>query len=114
VAALAICAVFAVTAPGARAYEDKWGWKACSGCELADPGGDHLWQWVEMRHVGGTAMKRSCALAWLGGAWEYGSGCDEGRAETFREFPFIENALAIAQGWSYTGVELTIAAAAIG
>jgi hypothetical protein len=114
VTALAICAVFAVTAPGASAYEDKWGWKTCSGCELRDPGGDHLWQWVEMRHVGGTAMKRSCALAWLGSAWEYGSGCDEGRAETFREFPFIENALAIAQGWSYSGAELTIAADAIG
>jgi hypothetical protein len=67
-----------------------------------------------MNHVGGTAMKRSCALAWLGSAWEYGSGCDEGRSETYREFPYRENALAIAQGWSYSGGELTIAAAATG
>jgi len=59
-------------------------------------------------------MKRSCALAWLGSAWEYGSGCDEGRSETFRKFPNLENALAIAQGWSYSGGELTIAAAAVG
>jgi hypothetical protein len=67
-----------------------------------------------MSHVGGSAMKRSCALAWKGSSWEYGSGCDEGRSETFREFPYRENALAVAQGWSYGGGELTISAAAIG
>jgi hypothetical protein len=67
-----------------------------------------------MNHVGGAAMKRSCALAWNGHAWEYGSGCDEGRSETFRRFPYRENALAIAQGWLYSGGELTIAASASG
>jgi hypothetical protein len=113
-AALAVPAALAVAAPGASAYEDTWGWKTCSGCELRDPGGYHLWEWVGMTHVGGTAMKRSCALAWNGGAWEYGSGCDEGRSETYRSFPYRENALAIAQGWSYSGGELTISAAAVG
>jgi hypothetical protein len=114
VAALLATAALAVAASSASAYEDTWGWKTCSGCELRDPGGYHLWEWVGMNHVGGTAMKRSCALAWNGGAWEYGSGCDEGRSETYREFPYRENALAIAQGWSYNGGELTIAAAATG
>ena len=113
-AALAVPAALALAAPSASAYEDVWGWKTCSGCELRDPGGNHLWEWVDMDHVGGTAMKRSCALAWNGGAWEYGSGCDEGRSETFREFPRRENALAIGQGWSYSGGELTIADAAVG
>jgi hypothetical protein len=112
-AALASMAAFALAAPAAGAYEDTWGWKTCSGCELQDPGGYHDWEWVGMTHVGGTAMKRSCALAWKG-AWEYGSGCDEGRSETFREFPYRENALAVAQGWSYSGGELTISAAATG
>ncbi len=111
---VALVGLFAVAASSASAYEDNWGWKTCSGCELRDPGGYHLWEWVGMSHVGGSAMKRSCALAWNGGAWEYGSGCDEGRAETYREFPYRENALAIAQGWSYSGGELTIAADAVG
>jgi hypothetical protein len=113
-ATLAILAVLAVGARTASAYEDSWGWKTCSGCELRDPGGYHLWEWVTMNHVGGTAMKRSCALAWNGHAWEYGSGCDEGRSETFRHFPNRENALAIAQGWLYSGGELTIGAVALG
>jgi len=113
-ATLAIPVTLAITAPGASAYEDVWGWKTCSGCELRDPGGNHHWEWVSMDHVGGTAMKRSCALAWNGKAWEYGSGCDEGRSETYRNFPYLENALAIAQGWSYSGAELTIAADAWG
>jgi hypothetical protein len=115
---LALAALFFTAglarATSASAYEDTWGWKTCSGCELQDPGGYHLWEWVGMSHVGGTNMKRSCALAWNGSAWEYGSGCDEGRSETFREFPNRQNALAVAQGWSYGGGELTISAAAVG
>jgi hypothetical protein len=111
---LATASVSAVGATRASGYEDVWGWKTCSGCELRDPGGDHLWEWVSMDHVGGTTMKRSCALAWNGHAWEYGSGCDEGRSETYRYLPYRENALAIAQGWLYSGGELTIAAAATG
>jgi hypothetical protein len=114
VAVLAVSVALAVAASAASAYEDTWGWKACSGCELRDPGGYHRWERVEMNHVGGSAMKRSCALAWTGSAWEYGSGCDEGRSETYRELPYKENALAVAQGWSELGGELTIAAAAIG
>ncbi len=114
VAALLVSVALGVAASTASAYEDTWGWKTCSGCELQDPGGYHLWEWVDMKHVGGTAMKRSCALAWNGGAWEYGSGCDEGRSETYRDFPYRENALAVAQGWSELGGELTIAAAAVG
>jgi hypothetical protein len=113
-AVLLISAAFGVAATTAKAYEDTWGWKTCSGCELQDPGGYHRWEWIDMKHVGGTAMKRSCALAWNGGAWEYGSGCDEGRSETYRNLPYQENALAVAQGWSELGGELTIAAAAVG
>jgi hypothetical protein len=114
VALLAVACAIGGGAPSADAYEDVWGWKTCSGCELRDPGGYHLWEWVTMDHVGGTAMKRSCALAWNGHAWEYGSGCDEGRSETYRRMPYVENALAIAQGWLYSGGELTIAAGATG
>ena len=114
VAVFAAACTLALLASPAGAYEDVWGWKTCSGCELRDPGGYHLWEWVSMDHVGGTTMKRSCALGWNGHAWEYGSGCDEGRAETFRNLPYRENALAIAQGWLYSGGELTIAAAATG
>ena len=55
-AALAVAAALAIAAPSANAYEDTWGWKTCSGCELRDPGGYHLWEWVGMSHVGGTAM----------------------------------------------------------
>jgi hypothetical protein len=113
-AVLAVSVAPGVAAQDANGYEDVWGWKTCSGCELRDPGGNHLWEWVSMDHVGGTTMKRSCALAWNGHAWEYGSGCDEGRSETFRNLPYRENALAIAQGWLYSGGELTIAAAATG
>lgn len=113
-ASLVAVALITVATSSAHAYEDTWGGKTCSGCELRDPGGNHLWELVDMYHVGGTAMKRSCALAWNGSAWEYGSGCDEGRSETYREFPYRENALAIAQGWSYSGAELTISAYAIG
>jgi hypothetical protein len=115
VVSLAVIAIpAALAASSASAYTDEWGWKTCSGCELRDPGGNHDWEWVGMSHVGGTTMPRSCALAWTGSAWEYGSGCDEGRSETYRDFPYRENALAIAQGWSYGGGELTIAAAATG
>jgi hypothetical protein len=114
VCVFAVCAVFAVTAASASAYTDNWGWKTCSGCELQDPGGYHDWGEVSMSHVGGSAMKRSCALAWNGSAWEYGSGCDEGRSETHRAFPYGENALAVAQGWSEGGGELTISASATG
>jgi len=91
-ALLVTTAAVLLAAPRAGAFEDTWAGKRAAAA-TAGPRWEPQMGMVGMSHVGGTAMKRSCALAWNGSAWEYGSGCDEGRSETFREFPTAKTRL---------------------